>query len=269
MNIFACRNTFGLSLRSSSDNDKSTTITILPGIQAYEFHYKLPKSVVTSASDISNLPSSYNGSPFGMVRYSVEARLKRPMFRFEKTEELEFFVEGILDLRTISPSVLQPFVTNHRLKDKEGSPYGSCCCWPSSSLDNFNPTIEFSMEKTGFLPGDTVRFCVTLSDFIGRLGVPVGELRICVRLEQIMVFRSFDKDKSMKKVLGEQIYYLMGNEGILPKWEGEFKLEADSSANNIATNLGSRSRRGIIGLDYRIVVRLHNLITEYNEIVNI
>lgn len=103
----------------------------------YPFCYKLPVG----------LPSTFTEFPYGSIRYSAEARLKRALFRYDKIER-EFSVKGVVDISAL-PRTLIPFGVNQRVD------LGWLCCLEG------HISLDVEVQKTGFIPNESINFRVS------------------------------------------------------------------------------------------------------------
>ncbi|ODM90136.1 Arrestin domain-containing protein 3 [Orchesella cincta] len=151
----------------SAQGRKDEEFIISPGIREYPFAFQLPMA----------LPSTFTESAFGFVKYTAEAKLSRSMFRYDRFEK-EFFINGILDLNFI-PNVFLPIGQDKRVE------FGWPCC------SDAYMTLDLKLEKSGFVPGEQIRF----SGMVLNFSLETIE-RVWATFTQTVHFMTFDRVKT-------------------------------------------------------------------------
>ncbi|CAL8089675.1 unnamed protein product [Orchesella dallaii] len=117
------------------DERATTDISIPAGHHEYPFSFELPLS----------LPSSFE-SPFGHVRYDIEAVVKRS-WKFDYSTKLMFTVNALVDLNLRAPLAEPREVTKEK---------SICClCCKEGPI-----SMRIEMPRTGYVPGDVIKFSV-------------------------------------------------------------------------------------------------------------
>lgn len=120
-------------------------LKIIPGRHEYSFTYQLPP----------NVPSTFKydqGQIHADVVYRVEAKVKRTAWKTDIKTSSEFFVNAVMNVNRYSQAT-QPFVA---FKEK----HLCCFCCKDGPV-----TVNVKMPKTGYFPGDRMKFTVDISNF--------------------------------------------------------------------------------------------------------
>lgn len=124
-------------------SERNSDVSIPAGNHEYPFSFQLPL----------NLPSSFEGE-FGRVRYDIEAVVKRS-WKFDYNTKVIFTVNALVDLN------LQPVYMEKRDVSKEKSICCLCCKEGPISM-------KVEMPRTGYVPGEYVKFSVHSSNSSSR-----------------------------------------------------------------------------------------------------
>lgn len=141
-------------------SEKNSDVTVPAGRHEYPFTFQLPE----------NLPSSFE-SPFGHVRYVIEAIVKRS-WKFDYTTKILFTVNALVDLN------LQRVYMEPREALKEKSILCLCCKEGPISM-------KVQLPRTAYVPGEYIKFSVYSSNSSSR---PVSSIVVYfIRVNDIFI----------------------------------------------------------------------------------